>query len=374
MQNQPIESRFWGYLKRKFAEILFMSVVFLSFGLLLYNVLIPFAYTPQERKELEYINQRVEKPAWVRTHPKEFQVLYKRKEEIESKYALYKAFPLKNFKAYLIAFISFSLPALLFVIFSNLYIHKKRNFFFRVGEKEPPLKLGKPVRLLLFKDTSKPILSLTEKEFVKIVFGGDYRNYAKVMAFMNGEIIETDKIKFPLISINKRIEEFTDQLAKWGYATYKLQKEDEKVFRASVYLSLLHYTASLYGNIPVSFLSPFIKNDIVNDFKSFYYYGKLPVKLGKVRDFLTIFHTFPVDILEALKKEFTPLSFEKYDDFYFREEFFKNALSDYEEEQKFIEELNKEEKEEEKIMAKLLSKIKAGKEKSSSWFKKIFPF
>jgi hypothetical protein len=227
---------------------------------------------------------------------------------------------------------------------------------------------------LFFKDKGG-ILSLTEKEFVDIVFGGNLLPYAQIMAFFNGEIIETDKIKFPAKEINKRIEEYTNNLVKWGYATFKLLPQDEKLFRACVYLSLLHHTASLYGNIPVSFLSPFITNPVVNDFKSFYYYGKLPVKEGKTRDFLTIFHTYPVDILDELKREFTPLSFEKDDAYLFNEDFFRNPLSDYELEQEAKQQLEEEVLKEEKEVLSRWQKLKQSVgRKGKSFLSRFLPF
>jgi len=363
-----IENRFGEYIKRRFGEVLFASFIIFGIGYITYNTLIPYFFTKEEKKVYFESQRKLNNPNWLKTAGyKNIAKEMSKVEQIESKYALYRALPFINFRAFLVALISFLLPTFAFIAFSLYWLKKKQNFFFNVAKKEQPLELGRPMRLLLFKDLkAKGVLNLTEREFVKLVFDGDYKSYAKVMAFMNGEIIETGKIKFPLLKINKRIEEITNDMVRWGYATFKLtSSQDEKLFRACLYLSLLHYIANLYGNIPVSFLSPFIKNPVVNDFKSFYYYKKLPVKLGKVRDFLTIFHTYPVDILESLRKEFTPLSFEKHDDLYFREEFFQNALSDYEEAKKYTQKLESELNREEKIFSQILTAIKGNKNQPS---------
>jgi len=354
-----VESRWWEYFKRRFAEVAIVSLVWFGAGWLTYDFLKPFAMPKEERAVYKNLKELLNDPQTYKRYPlSEIRRYREALNRIEEKYALYKALPFLNRRAFIVAFISFSLPVILFILTSRIFIKRTYPFFFRIAQKEQPLKLGKPYRLLFFKDKGG-ILSLTEKEFVDLVFGGNFLNYARVMAFFNGEIVETDRIKFPAREINKRIEEFTEGMVRWGRATFKLTSpEDEKLFRACVYLSLLHHTASLYGNIPVSFLSPFIKNDTVNDFKSFYYYGKLPVKPSKARDFLTVFHTYPIDVLDTLKKEFTPLSFEKYDSLYFREEFFTNALSDYELEQKVREELEKAEQEGEKEELSRLKRLK----------------
>jgi hypothetical protein len=293
-----VENKYWEFLKRRFTEAIFVSALLGGIGYLLYDyVFRPFFNLP----------------------------------------SLWSSWFIMDKKAFLFAFISFSLPSLLIILTTHFYIKGKKDFFFQVGEWEKPLTLGKPKRLWLFKDTHG-ILSMTEKEFIEILFNGNPKRYALILGFFNGEIIQTDKIKFPLKEVNKAIEDYTNQLVKWGYATFKLNPQDEKLFRASLYFSLMHYVASLYGNIPASFLSPLIVNDVVNDFKSWYYYRKLivvpqnvPIKLKqryqKVRNFLSILHTFPKDILEELKLKFSPLSFEKNSAIEFEEEKWQNALT-----------------------------------------------
>jgi hypothetical protein len=293
-----IENRHWENFKRKIGEIVVISLVVFGIETVLYYSLgkLFFGETP----------------------------------------SLLEAFLGVNAKAFGLAFIVYYLPSLAILFYTYLDIKGKKSFFFRIGEWENPLQLGKPKRLWYFKDTHG-ILSLTEKEFVDIVFGGSKKRYALTLAFFNGEIIETKKIKFKKEEINKAIEYYTNSLVEWGYAIFKLKPEDEKLFRATIYFSLMHYVASLYGNIPASFLSPIVYNDIINDFKSWYYYRKLNVvpenvskglknRWQKVRDFLTILHSYPEDIFESLRRMFSPLSFEK--DMEFEEEKWQNKLSD----------------------------------------------
>jgi hypothetical protein len=292
-----IENRYFEFLKRRFTEAIFVSILIGGIGYLIYQYGFGYFFDLP--------------PIW-------------------------KALFVMDKEAFLFSFISFSVPSFLIILLTHFSIKRRRDFFFQVGKWEEPLKLKKPRRIWFFKNTHG-ILSLTEKEFIDIVFGGNVKRYALVLSFFNGEIIQTDKVKFPYEEVNKTIEDYTNKLIKWGYATFKLNPKDEKLFRATIYFSLMHYVASLYGNIPASFLSPLIVNDVVNDFKSWYYYRKLivvpqnvPIKLKqryqKVRNFLSILHTYPEDILESLKAKFSPLSFEK-TAIEFNEEFWQNPLT-----------------------------------------------
>jgi len=202
------------------------------------------------------------------------------------------------------------------LVFFYYYDRRKlRPFFYQVGKKEEPIKLGRAVNLIdwnavgvswdtVFKEVfQSPQSYLWVMRIFDHQLIADKRIYSPKESSKEWELREQGKVVLNLVRISEEIGAIARAVAEDALKEGLVGEERFDFFRALIALALFHRVSGYFGNVPVeSLVITLNKNSsTARAFISNYYYGKIPTSeflgvkkddLKEAEELLTAFHGF----------------------------------------------------------------------------------
>jgi hypothetical protein len=202
------------------------------------------------------------------------------------------------------------------LVFFHYYDRRKlRHFFYQVGKKEEPIRLGRKINFINW-----PLIGVSWDTVFGKIFNGP-SSYLWVMRIFDHQLIadrriysdkespeewklrEQGKVVLNLARLNKDMRDVAWAVAEDALKEGLVGEDGVEHFKALIALALFHRAAGYFGNVPVESLIVAMRKDnpTARAFVSNYYYGKVPLSefmgvqktdVKEAEEFLTAFHGF----------------------------------------------------------------------------------